>query len=421
MILGAAVQWGLWADGCIRLMEGGHNLARGPLGILLYLVFAPGYWLVPARHRATYLWSTSLLTVLVSLGPAYALMLTALLALSLTIVRLCGHPGRVALGGAILAAVYLALILYPQPPFLPAVREPLYFYLHWAGIGYLFLRSYHLLIDSAKGLITSTSVGEFLAYLLFAPTLRMGPIYRFGDFAAQMHEGATRYRNFPAAAGRLITGAIRLAIMGVLVDKLPMEKLFDEPASLSTPMLILHIYAAPMAIYFWISAYIDWSIAVGYVLGFRVPDNFNYPWRSTSIAEFWRRWHITLGLWIRDYLYIPLGGNRRHVFFNYTVAFLFVGLWHGTYPSYALWGLSQGVGLAVRRMWSQTWKQSQENATPLYRRLEKLKLVNSPLNAALSWLLTFNYQIVTISIFLDEKHTWWLLGRHLLKIVGIEL
>jgi len=109
------------------------------------------------------------------------------------------------------------------------------------------------------------------------------------------------------------------------------------------------------------------------------------------------------------------------VFFNYTASFFIVGLWHGTYLSYLLWGLSQGVGLAVRRIWHLRFEALRERHSPWYHRLRAMGLIDSPLSRGLSWLLTFHYQILTICLFLDEQHSWRLLGPRLLLILGIEI
>ena len=420
-MLASVFQFGFESEGLIRWMQDGHNLPRGPLGVLVYLAFVPFYAWCPKRHRATYLWTSSLLAVWLTLGSAYTLTLIALTLLNLAVVRICGRPRAVPAGGVVLVGVYGALLVHPQPFWLPPVEEPLYFYLHWAGIGYLFLRGYHLLIDRSAGTLGRASLSELTAFLLFAPTLRMGPLFRYQAFAEQLRKGPAAYRHVRAAAGRLVTGLLRLGILAVLMDRLPMKTLFEAPETLEGLQLLAHIYAAPMSIYLWISAYLDFAIAVGYVLGFRVPDNFNYPWRATSIAEFWRRWHITLGEWIRDYVYIPLGGNRRHVFFNYTVSFFVVGIWHGTYLSYVLWGLSQGVGLAVRRMWHVHFERMRQVGSPLYAGLRAMRLVAGPLNVIACWLLTFHYQIFTLCLFLDEHHTWRRLGPRLLQAIGIDV
>lgn len=432
--------------GWLRLIQDGHSLLAGPLGILVYLPFALGFWFVPRQHRGFYLTATSLLAVLATLGIGYALTVIALTAIAWLVIRYLGRPGdRVWPGVVILVMVNAALILVPQPPWLPVMTtgdfpaplllfglspgsadlpagtpllaEPLYFYLHWAGIGYIFLRSLHVLIDRTSGKLANLTASDFACYLLFPATLRMGPIYRYQGFVEQLHRDQRPHRDFGAAAIRIVVGLARIGIMAAVLDRFPIAPLFDAPETLPPVELFARLYLAPLSIYLWISGYVDLAVGIGKAMGFDVPENFHYPWKATSIADFWRRWHITLGAWLRDYLYIPLGGNRRHVFLNYTLTFTFCGLWHGTYLSYILWGCSQGVGLAVWRLWSQYWKRQRDTAAPLYGRLQRLQLVNSSLSAALGWLLTFHFQILTIAWFMDEAHAGSRLGRRLLAMI----
>jgi alginate O-acetyltransferase complex protein AlgI len=419
-VLAVAFKWGIHADGFVHLMQAGRQaldpaiFPRGPLGLLLYLPFVPFYWVVPPRHRRTYLTATSLLLALVTLGPGYTATLLALALIGAATVRTCANRSRLAGGIVFLALLYTAMMVFPQPAWLPPVKQPLYFYLHWAGFGYIFLKTIHVLVDVAQSKLLRPTLGEFLAYLLFAPTVRMGPIYRFNDFAAQLERDPARHRDFKAAISRFATGTVRLVVLSAAVGHFPFEVIYTDPYSLAIPQLLLRLCLAPLSIYLWISGYVDFSIGMGYLLGFRVPDNFNYPWAATSLGDFWRRWHITLGSWIRDYLYIPLGGNRRHVFLNYFFAFLFCGVWHGLYPSYALWGISQGVGLSVARRWRLFWEAQREANAPLYARLRAVWLADSPVSLAAAWLVTFSYQILTIAWFMDERHAGALIGRRLL-------
>lgn len=412
-------------DGWLHLVRDGHDLARGPLGLMLYLPLALLTPAVPHNIRSAYLIGTSLLLAFVTLGPGYALTLVTLGVLGAATVRLCGTPGRYRLGVVGLLAVNAALLFEPQPPWLPPVNrppldEPLYFYIHWAGIGYLFLRTLHVLIDVGTGRLIRPAASEFFAYLLFAPTLRMGPIYRFPEFAAQLRSDLAATRAAGPAATRFATGLLRLGVMAALLGRFPPAQLFaDRETVFALPAaeFIARLYVAPLSIYLWISGYVDLAVGMGRLMGFTVPENFCYPWRSTSIAEFWRRWHLTLGSWLRDYVYIPLGGNRRHVAFNYLVTFLVCGLWHGTYWSYIFWGLSQGAGLAIRREWVLAWERQREAGTPLYTRLRRWRLVASPLNAGIGWLLTCHYQLLTIAWFMDEKHAGRFIGERLLSLV----
>jgi len=113
--------------------------------------------------------------------------------------------------------------------------------------------------------------------------------------------------------------------------------------------------------------------------------------------------------------------HRWHFFWSFTLTFLFCGLWHGMYVSYILWGLLQGIALGVRRLWGQMWRKQRESKSALYGGLAKLHLVDSPLNVALCWVLTFHYQIMTINLGLDEKYTWRLLGPRLLALIGLDV
>src|SRR4029078_12136352 len=143
--------------------------------------------------------------------------------------------------------------------------------------------------------------------------------YRYPDFAGQLEREPRAHREVRAAILRFVTGFVRLGALGLLAQHASTQRLFNDPGSLSAWRFLASLYATPLGIYLWISAYVDFAVGMGRLMGFTVPENFNYPWISTSIANFWRRWHMTMGAWLRDYIYIPLGGNRRHVFFNYFI------------------------------------------------------------------------------------------------------
>jgi len=416
LTLAATVEWALRPDGWLHFVQDGHDVTRGPLGVLLYLAFVPFYGSVPRRHRATFLTASSLLLALATLGLAYTLTLAGLVVMGLGVIRRCGTRARHRLGVAILVAWYAALLFYPQPPWLPQLPdpEPLYFYLHWAGFGYIFLKTLHVLADVSAGRTAQPGIGDFLAYLLFAPTLRMGPIYRYREFTGQLHGNPREHRSVGTAGLRFLTGLLRLGILAALQERFPLDPFFDQPQSLPTAEVLARIYLAPIAFYLWMSAYMDLGIAVGRTMGFVVPESFNYPWVAANISDFWRRWHITLGAWLRDYLFIPLVRRRLHFFLSFTLTFLFVGLWHAPLPCYLLWGLAQGIGLGARRLWLQFWKRRREANSALYQRLVRARLVRSRLSLALAWLVTFHYEIVTLMIGVDVHHAGRLVFERLL-------
>lgn len=143
----------------------------------------------------------------------------------------------------------------------------------------------------------------------------------------------------------------------------------------------------PVQIYLDFSGYSDLSIGVAAILGFWLPDNFRFPYRSLSLTEFWRRWHISLSTWFRDYLYIPLGGNRRgtlRMYINNFLTMLVAGLWHGASWMFVIWGALHGIGLAIHKFFS---------------RQLGLSLPSNPFGNLLSWLLTYAYVCLAWTFF----------------------
>ncbi|UCG34159.1 MAG: MBOAT family protein [Phycisphaerales bacterium] len=456
-MFGLLAQVGLDAtglDGWFHLTVGQWDPVAGPAGVLLYLPFIPLFW--AAGRRAT-LWLipiSSLMLAWATLGVAYTALLAVITcvcwtvtvtvgsALATTARGPAGQTGAqhtwstpVVGGCLVLTAIYSLIVIWPQPPWLPKREPPLYFYAQWAGLAYLALRALQVLIEMGRGTVgrapglnrerltegsAPLTFGRYTAYILFAPSLRMGPIFRYGQFAQELEAAPAQRtgRALAAGAARIALGLFRLGVMLALIGEIPAEQLFSRPESLPTYQLIAGLYIQPLSIFLWIAGYSDIAIGMGRLCGIRVPENFNFPWLATSIADFWRRWHLSLSFWLRDYIYIPLGGNRRHVELNYVITFLFVALWHGLYLSYILWGLSQGVGLAVHRQWSRFWYHRRGLDTKLLRLLRRTGMSGGRPGIVLAWLLTFHYQAFTIALFMDEGHCLTRVGRELLGRLG---
>jgi alginate O-acetyltransferase complex protein AlgI len=397
--------------------------------VLVFLLLVPGFRLAGRRHRTAYVILSSLLLAWATIGAAYVALLVAATVLAWTVIgatrsALVRHSsntrGIVALGVAALVIPYTGFLLFPQPAWLPRVEVPVYFYLQWAGLAYLTLKAIQVILDLGHERAPRPRLGAFAAFLLFAPTLRMGPIYRWADFCRDLEDSPTGEAG--AVRGgfdRLAIGLFKLGLMAVLLNNFPAADVFDTPHTLGTGALLLHIYAQPMSIYLWIAGYSDLAIGLGRLGGFRVPENFDSPWLSRSVREFWRRWHISLSTWLRDYVYIPLGGNRRHVSLNYFVTFTLVGAWHGLVWSYILWGLSQGLGLSVNNWWRRFWQRHRERESGVCRIARRCRILDGPLGSAAGWLLTFHYQVLTIAVFMDEKHAGaGFLGELLRRLAG---
>jgi alginate O-acetyltransferase complex protein AlgI len=221
------------------------------------------------------------------------------------------------------------------------------------GISFFIFQSLTYLIDlHARAISLQKSFPALALYVSLFPQLIAGPIVRYSEVEKELRDRHTSASDFAAGTERFIIGLAKKTLiadpMGILADRI-----FAVPdAGLSTPVAWLGVVAYTLQIFFDFSAYSDMAIGLGRIFGFRFPENFDFPYISQSITEFWRRWHMTLSRWFRDYLYIPLGGNRKgpiRTYFNLSVVFLLCGLWHGASWNFALWGAYHGALLVAER------------------------------------------------------------------------
>ncbi|MBQ9166558.1 MAG: MBOAT family protein [Oscillospiraceae bacterium] len=190
------------------------------------------------------------------------------------------------------------------------------------------------------------------AYVAMFPQLIAGPIVRYSDIAAQLEERKHSLEKASLGIRRFVLGLSKKILLANALGELCDMFLSSEDQSVL--FCWLYAIAFTLHIYFDFSGYRDMAIGLGHILGFTFPENFNYPYISRSVTEFWRRWHISLGSWFRDYVYIPLGGNRvsrgkwlRNIF----VVWLLTGFWHGAAWNFILWGLWFGVLLVIEKLW----------------------------------------------------------------------
>lgn len=225
------------------------------------------------------------------------------------------------------------------------------------GISFFIFLMIHYLVEVHRGNVAPASPRDEALFVAFFPTVVSGPLKRIEDFRAQCHD-TTR----PAAADlheglqRIVVGLSKKILVA---DQLaPFTRLvFASPDDFARPELWLAAYGYAIQIYFDFAGYSDIAIGSARLLGFRVPENFDYPYFRTNIAQFWRHWHMTLTGWIMQYVYFPLGGNRRgetRTNVNRLVAMTLCGLWHGSAFHFAVWGLYHGILLnlfqAYRRL-----------------------------------------------------------------------
>lgn len=197
-------------------------------------------------------------------------------------------------------------------------------------------------------------LSDYILYILMFPQLIAGPIVRFNFIADQITNRQESADDRLLGMFRFIIGLAKKVLIANVLGAEADRIMALDPAAISSATAWMGILAYTFQIYFDFAGYSDMAIGVGRMIGFTFPENFNNPYVSQSITEFWRRWHITLGAWMRDYLYIPLGGNRvktlRRLYFNLWFVFLVSGLWHGASWNFVIWGGYHGLFLILDRI-----------------------------------------------------------------------
>lgn len=191
---------------------------------------------------------------------------------------------------------------------------------------------------------------DLACYVTFFPQLIAGPIVRYKDIAAQLRDRPQNLDNLRLGTGRFLVGLGKKVLLANLLGEVCAAwRVTEDPSVLFS---WLYALSYTLHIYFDFSGYSDMAIGLGKLFGFSFPENFNYPYISRSITEFWRRWHMSLGTWFRDYVYIPLGGNRKgkgRQFLNILIVWMLTGFWHGAAWNFLLWGLYFALLLMVEK------------------------------------------------------------------------
>ena len=226
------------------------------------------------------------------------------------------------------------------------------------GISFFTFQSITYVVDTYRGVNSPMQrLTDYMVYIIMFPQLIAGPIVRYTDIANQI-TACRRLRWEECLQGfyRFVIGLSKKVLIADVIGRTVDVALGGNLATMDTGTAWITITAYTMQLYFDFSGYSDMAIGLGRIMGFRFPENFDNPYTSASITEFWRRWHITLGAFMRNYLYIPLGGNRHgtaRTYFNLWVVFLLSGLWHGASWNFVLWGAYHGFFLVVERILSR--------------------------------------------------------------------
>ena len=257
------------------------------------------------------------------------------------------------------------------------------------GVSFYTFQSMSYTIDVYRGdLKPVTNFLDFAFFVSFFPQLVAGPIVRASEFIPQIYKPyALTSAEYGRAVFLIVNGLAKKILISDYLAANFVDRVFASPLQFTGFENLLAVYGYAIQIYCDFSGCTDIAIGVALLLGFRLALNFDSPYQSTSITEFWRRWHISLSSWLRDYLYIPLGGNRKgkaRAYFNQFLTMLLGGLWHGASIRFLVWGALHGVALAVHKgVSSFEFRVSSKS--------DQLKTRNSKLETFLGWALTFHF------------------------------
>jgi len=235
-------------------------------------------------------------------------------------------------------------LVHVSPLKLPSIHLPI-------GISFFTFQAISYIVDIYRREVpASRSLVDYAMYKAFFPQLIAGPIVRYRDVAAAVKKRQITTADFAEGIERFILGLAKKALVANVVAQ-PADYLFElEPSQLTSGLAWYGVLCYALQIYFDFSGYSDMAIGMGRMFGFRFLENFNLPYAASSIRDFWRRWHISLSTWFRDYLYIPLGGNRRgegRAALNLFGVFVLCGFWHGAAWTFLIWGVYHGVFLTL--------------------------------------------------------------------------
>ena len=219
------------------------------------------------------------------------------------------------------------------------------------GISFFTFQGMSYVIDVYRKDVTAQkNIFKLGLYIVLFPQLIAGPIVRYKDIAQEIDKRHVNVEDFYAGIEKFIIGLGKKAIIANTMA-LTADAIWNNGVSQNTWIMSwVGSIAYTLQIYFDFSGYSDMAIGLGRMFGFHFNENFNLPYISKNITEFWRRWHISLSSWFRDYVYIPLGGNRKNVYLNLAIVFLLTGVWHGAAWNFIVWGIWNGVFILIERV-----------------------------------------------------------------------
>lgn len=347
------------------------------LFLFLFLPFTIGiYFIMPKAFRNSFLLLASL--AFLAMGSVYS---TAIMLCSITVNFFCGlgmhkwkHTSAIKNFFFIVALLgNLGLLFYFKYGNLITHGINTVFKTTWVseiflpiGISFFIFQGLSYIIDLYRGQVEVQKNPLHLAlYIALFPQLIAGPIVRYSQVEYELKHRTHSTENVYIGLQRFIIGLSKKMLLANPVAAV-VDHVFANPDEQSHAVLLFAILCYALQIYFDFSGYSDMAIGLGRVFGFHFNENFNLPYISSSLSEFWKRWHISLSSWFRDYLYIPLGGNRKgNQYVNLLIVFVATGIWHGAHLVYLFWGLWHGLFLMIEHYLKKKGKLQNKGFSPL--------------------------------------------------------
>jgi len=224
------------------------------------------------------------------------------------------------------------------------------------GISFYIFQSISYLVDVyRKESPVQKNFFDLLLYIAMFPQLIAGPIVRYGSVALEINHRTVSHADLAEGSYRFVIGLGKKVIFANIFGEIATQLLAGDISHLSMAGAWVGVIAFSLQIYFDFSGYSDMAIGLGRSVGFHFPENFNHPYTCTSMTDFWRKWHMSLGSFFRDYVYIPMGGNRRHQAVNIMTVWFLTGMWHGASWNFILWGLYFGLIIMIEKYTLLRW------------------------------------------------------------------
>jgi alginate O-acetyltransferase complex protein AlgI len=275
----------------------------------------------------------------------------------------------------------------------PAVALPV-------GISFIVFEKITYLVDVYRGCgQPAPSLFSYLLYILFFPKLLAGPIVKYHEIEKQLNYCKISSADFFQGLERFLLGLIKKVLVADTLGEVVDEAFAIPPQYLGFVSAWLGVICFTLQIYFDFSAYSDMAIGLGRMFGFSLRENFHAPYIATSFTDFWRRWHISLSSWVKEYLYIPLGGNRQgqlRTYINLWLCFLLSGLWHGASWTFVLWGAYHGLFLTLDKLF---WLNASKRVLPIINIFLTLFFV------AIGWVLFRAASLLQFAGFIEAMFT----------------